>query len=58
MLLDFNVSVYKCKGGAEVLKINFNKSDMRISKSGRVQIDVWGNKLKQLKQLLVNDKYI
>ena len=50
MLFPTQVKVYKCKAGCDILKILFHQSDVHISRSGKIHLDIWGKKLEELKE--------
>jgi len=49
---DYKVRIFKIKKGDEILKICFSKDDIHVSNNGTIHLDIWGDKLKKLKQLL------
>jgi hypothetical protein len=49
---DYKVKNFKIKQGDEILKILFSEKDIHKSRNGKLHLDIWGQKLKQLKKIL------
>lgn len=52
LIEDRKVKNFKLRKGMQILKVVFDDNDVHISRSGRKHLDIWGGKLKKLKNLL------